>query len=64
MTALFSGQILSLLQQHAANPAAGWRAKDAAIYIVIALTIKGGTSKQVRATILGRHGHVGEARAY
>ena len=45
MTSLFSGYIATLLQQHAANPAGGWKAKDAAIYIVIALTVKGGTSK-------------------
>jgi len=45
VTNLFSGYITSMLQQHAANPKAGWKAKDAAIYIVIALTLKGGTSK-------------------
>ena len=45
VTDLFSGYIAHLLQQHAASPAANWKAKDAAIYLVIALTLKGGTAK-------------------
>lgn len=45
VTNLFSSYITSMLQQHAANPKEGWKAKDAAIYIVLALTLKGGTSK-------------------
>ena len=45
VTDLFSGDIGTLLQQFAANPAANWKAKDAAIYLVIALTLKGSTSR-------------------
>ena len=45
VTDLFSGDIGTLLQQYAANPAANWKAKDAAIYLVIALTLKGSTSR-------------------
>ena len=45
VTDLFSGDITALLQQYAANPAANWKAKDAAIYLVIALTLKGSTSR-------------------
>ena len=45
MTDLFSGDIAALLGQYAANPAANWKAKDAAIYLVIALTLKGSTSR-------------------
>ena len=45
VTDLFSGDIAALLAQYAANPAANWKAKDAAIYLVIALTLKGSTSR-------------------
>jgi len=45
VTALFQGYISTLLAQYSATPATGWKAKDVAIYLVIALTIKGGTSK-------------------
>ena len=33
------------IQIRAANPASNWKAKDAAIYLVIALTLKGSTSR-------------------
>lgn len=45
VTHLFTGYINSLLQQHSADPRNGWKAKDAAIFIVIALTVRGGNAK-------------------
>ena len=45
VTDLFSGDIAALLEQYRVNPAANWKAKDAAIYLVIALTLKGSTSR-------------------
>jgi exportin-2 (importin alpha re-exporter) len=39
-SAVFSGYIGSLLSQAAASPA-NWKAKDAAVYLVIALTVRG-----------------------
>jgi len=44
LTTLFSGYIGALLGQAAADPNA-WKAKDAAVFLVIALTIRGGTTK-------------------
>ena len=44
LTTLFSGYIGSLLQQASASPAM-WKAKDAAVYLVIALTLRGSTAK-------------------
>ena len=44
VTTLFSGYINSLLGQAAASPSM-WKAKDAAVYLVIALTIRGTTAK-------------------
>ena len=44
VTTLFSGYIGSLLQQSATSPSM-WKAKDAAVYLVIALTIRGTTAK-------------------
>ena len=38
------------LQEHAANPAEGWRAKDCAVYLVMAVTIKGRTGAQGATT--------------
>ena len=38
------GFLYSLLQQSSASPA-NWKAKDAAVYLVIALTIRGTTAK-------------------
>jgi hypothetical protein len=34
------------LQEHAANPAEGWRAKDCAVYLVMAVTVKGRTGEK------------------
>lgn len=44
VTTLFSGYIGSLLTQAASSPSM-WKAKDAAVYLVIALTVRGTTSK-------------------
>ncbi len=44
VTSLFSGSIASLLEQYAASPAANWKAKDVATYLVIALTTRASTS--------------------
>ena len=44
VTNLFSGYIASLLSQAASSPSM-WKAKDAAVYIVIALTMRGSTAK-------------------
>lgn len=41
---LFTGYIAAALAEYAANPAAGWRAKDCAIYMVTALSVKGRTA--------------------
>lgn len=43
-TALFSGYVASLLAEAGAAPEAAWRAKDAAIYLVSALTARGKTA--------------------
>ena len=43
VTQAFSKYVQALLQEHAQNPAANWKAKDAAIYLVIALAVKGST---------------------
>ncbi|CAD7697690.1 unnamed protein product [Ostreobium quekettii] len=46
VTQLFSSYVNGLLQEHAANPKANWKAKDCAIYLVVALTVKGKTEAQ------------------
>jgi exportin-2 (importin alpha re-exporter) len=40
MTASVSGYVTALLGQYTADPANNWKAKDAAIYLVISLTVK------------------------
>lgn len=40
-----------LLNEHKGNPGANWRAKDCAIYLVVALTVKGRTLAQGATTI-------------
>ncbi|KAG1661631.1 hypothetical protein FOA52_002861 [Chlamydomonas sp. UWO 241] len=46
VTGLFTGYVKSMLDQYAANPAANWKAKDTAIYLVLALTVQGKTGAQ------------------
>lgn len=43
-TELFSGYVAALLAEAAAAPDKAWRAKDAAIYLVSALTVRGRTA--------------------
>ena len=44
MTQLFTGYVGAMLAQHAQDPAGHWRSKDCAIYLVTALTLRGGTA--------------------
>jgi len=44
ITNAVSTHVASLLAQYAANPAGAWKAKDCAIYLVVALTVRGATS--------------------
>lgn len=46
VTQLFSGYVVAALQQYASNPGANWRAKDSAIYLVVALAVQGRTAAQ------------------
>ena len=39
-----------MLQQYAQNPEQNWKAKDCAIYLVVALTVKGKTAAQGATT--------------
>ena len=51
VTAAVSGYVGSLLAEHAAAPERAWKAKDCAIYLVIALTVRGKTdARGVTAT--------------
>lgn len=50
VTQLFSGYIGTMLQQYAQNPAQNWKAKDCALYLVMALTVKGKTAAQGATT--------------
>ncbi|GFR48907.1 hypothetical protein Agub_g10856 [Astrephomene gubernaculifera] len=43
---LFTGYITAALADYASNPAANWRSKDCAIYMVTALSVKGRTAAQ------------------
>ena len=44
MTQLFSSYVVSSLQQYGQSPAQNWRAKDTAVYLVVALTVQGQTT--------------------
>ena len=44
MTSLFSGYVGALLAEHASNPAQNWKAKDCALYLVVALAVRGRTA--------------------
>ena len=50
VTELFTGYISSMLQQSGQNPAQNWKAKDCAIYLVMALTVRGRTAAQGATT--------------
>jgi len=43
VTTTFGGYVQQLITEYTSNPATGWKSKDAAIYLVIALAVKGGT---------------------
>ncbi|GMH45111.1 hypothetical protein BSKO_13068 [Bryopsis sp. KO-2023] len=51
VTNLFTGYVATLLNEHLANPSANWRAKDCAVYMSVALTVKGRTIAQGATTI-------------
>jgi exportin-2 (importin alpha re-exporter) len=38
------------LQENAADPSKGWRAKDCAVYLVMAVTVKGKTGERGATT--------------
>jgi len=44
VTELFSGYVGAMLQEYARSPAANWKAKDCAVYLVTALTVRGKTA--------------------
>lgn len=50
VTQLFTGYIGSMLQQYAQSPEQNWKAKDCAIYLVMALTVRGKTAAQGATT--------------
>ena len=51
VTQLFSGYVVAALQQYAGSPAEHWRAKDGAVYLVVALAVQGTTAAEgARAT--------------
>lgn len=44
VTSLFSGYVSALLAEHASSPAQNWKAKDCAMYLVVALAVRGRTA--------------------
>jgi len=44
VTGLFTGYVNTLLAEYSKDPASNWQAKDCAIYLVVALTVRGKTS--------------------
>ena len=42
-TALFTEYVAAMLASYASNPTTNWKAKDCAMYLVTALTVKGST---------------------
>jgi len=50
VTQLFIGYVGSMLQQYGQNPEQNWKAKDCAIYLVMALTVRGKTAAQGATT--------------
>eukprot|EP00878_Enallax_costatus_P016271 GHUV01017068.1.p1 GENE.GHUV01017068.1~~GHUV01017068.1.p1 ORF type:complete len:703 (+),score=205.92 GHUV01017068.1:410-2518(+) len=50
VTAMFTGYVAALLAEHAADPVKGWRAKDCAVYLVMAVTVKGKTGEKGATT--------------
>ncbi|KAF8072350.1 hypothetical protein HT031_000009 [Scenedesmus sp. PABB004] len=51
VTALFTGYVAALLAEHAADRSGcGWRSKDAAVFLVMAVTVKGKTGERGATT--------------
>lgn len=50
VTQLFSGYVNALLAEYARDPSVNWKAKDCAIYLVVALTVRGRTAAQGATT--------------
>ena len=50
VTQLMGGYVTRLLQEYAANPAQAWRSKDAALYLVLAVAVKGRTGEKGATT--------------
>ena len=50
VTQLFIGYVGRMLQQYGQNPDQNWKAKDCAIYLVLALTVRGKTAAQGATT--------------
>ncbi|KAK9829548.1 hypothetical protein WJX72_006417 [[Myrmecia] bisecta] len=44
VTQMFSGYVGAMLSEYATNPAQNWKSKDCAIYLVMALTVRGKTA--------------------
>lgn len=42
-----------MLKEYVANPAQNWKAKDTAIYLVLALTVQGKTGARTRLPVRG-----------
>jgi exportin-2 (importin alpha re-exporter) len=51
LTGLFSNHVNILLQEYSANPSKNWAAKDAAVFIIIALAASKGTSEKGVTTV-------------
>ncbi len=43
----------AMLAEYAANPREAWKAKDCAIYLVLALTVRGKTGETMRKETVG-----------
>jgi exportin-2 (importin alpha re-exporter) len=46
ITPIFMGKVQGLLKHYGSNPQSNWKAKDAAIYLILAVAIKGKTVKK------------------
>jgi exportin-2 (importin alpha re-exporter) len=46
ITPIFMGKVQGLLKHYGSNPQANWKSKDAAIYLILAVAIKGKTVKK------------------
>ena len=51
VTQIVGGYVQVLLQQYAANPASSWKQKDCAVYLVVALVVRGKTAALVRGMV-------------